>query len=68
MKKCIEQAALAGNPFQPFGLQDCRPKGVSDKLAQDDPDVMDATLHTSERMVRQVYDHRRKVRVAKPSK
>lgn len=53
--------------FQPFSLQDCRPKGVSDKLAQGDLDVMDATLHTSERMVRQVYD-RRKVRVAKPAK
>jgi hypothetical protein len=28
-------------------------------------DVVDATLHSSERMVRQVYD-RRRVRVAKP--
>jgi hypothetical protein len=67
MKKCVEKAALEAKPFQPFSLQDCRPKGVSDKLAQGDLDVTDATLHTSERVVRQVYD-RRKVRVAKPSK
>lgn len=37
------------------------------RLEKGDLDVMDATLHTSERMVRQVYD-RRKVRVAKPAK
>ena len=67
MKKCIEQAALEKMAFQPFSLQDCRPKGVSDKLAQGDLDVMGATLHPSERMVRQVYD-RRKVRVATPAK
>ena len=67
MKKCVERAAADKIAFQPFSLQDCRPKGVSDKLAQGDLDVMDATLHTSERMVRQVYD-RRKVRVAKPAR
>ena len=67
MKKCVEQAAMERSAFMPFSLQDCRPKGVSDKLAQGDLDVMDATLHTSERMVRQVYD-RRKVRVAKPAR
>jgi hypothetical protein len=53
--------------FAPFSLQDCRPKGVSDKLAQGDVDVVDAALHTSKRMVRQVYD-RRKVRIAKPTR
>lgn len=66
MKKCVEKAAETKQPFSAFSLQDCRPKGVSDKLANGDQDVMDATLHTSERMVRQVYD-RRKVRVAKPT-
>ena len=67
MKKCAEHAQGEGKPFQPFSLQDCRPKGVSAKLAKGDLDVMDATLHTSERMVRQIYD-RRKVRIAKPTK
>jgi hypothetical protein len=42
-------------------------QGVSDKLEREAEDVIDATLHTSERMVRQVYDRRRS-RVAKPVK
>ena len=66
MKQCITRAAQEGQPFMPFSLQDCRPKGVSDKLARGDLDVLDATLHTSERMVRSVYD-RRRTRVAKPA-
>lgn len=39
-------------------------RGFDDNLAKGDQDAMDATLHTSERMVRRV-DDRRKVRVAK---
>jgi hypothetical protein len=35
-------------------------------MARGDADVVDATLHSSERMVRQIYD-RRRVRVAKPT-
>lgn len=66
MKHCAERAAKEHRPFQPFSLQDCRPKGVSDKLAKGDQDVMDATLHTSERMVRRVYD-RRLIKVVKPT-
>lgn len=67
MAECVRTAAERGIPFQPFSLQDCRPKGVSDKLADGAKDVIDATMHTSERMVRQVYD-RRRVRKAKPVK
>ncbi len=69
MKKCIEKgrkAAEANQSFAPFSLQDCHPKRISDKLANGDWYIRDAALHTSERMVRQVYD-RRKVRVAKPT-
>lgn len=65
MNECVEEAALRKMPFTPFSLQDCRPKGVSDKLTDGATDVVDATLHTSERMVRQVYD-RRRVKTAKP--
>ena len=65
MVACVVEAAKRDLPFEPFSLQDCRPKGVSDKMARGDEDVMDATLHSSERMVRQVYD-RRRIRVAKP--
>ena len=64
---CQEEADANQVPFRKFSLQDCRPKAVSDKLARGDADVIDATMHSSERMVRQVYD-RRRVRVAKPAK
>ncbi|HET9645555.1 MAG TPA: hypothetical protein VFP68_19860 [Burkholderiaceae bacterium] len=67
MQECIAEAERRGIAFRPFSLQDCRPKGVSDKLERKHDDVMEATMHSSERMVRQVYD-RRRVRVAKPTR
>jgi hypothetical protein len=65
MNACSAEADRRKLVFKPFSLQDCRPKGVSDKLAKGHGDTQDATLHTSERMVRQVYDRRRR-KVAKP--
>lgn len=65
MRACVEEAQKRNVPFRPFSLQDCRPKGVTDKLKQKDTDVMDATMHTNERMIQKVYDLRR-VRIAKP--
>jgi integrase len=59
------EAKARGIKFTPFSLQDCRPKGVSDKLASGQIDTQDATGHTSERTIRQVYD-RRAVKKAKP--
>lgn len=67
MAECVAEAERRKIAFLPFSLQDCRPKGVSDKLEQGDIDTMDATMHSSERMIRQVYD-RRRVRVAKPTR
>jgi integrase len=67
MNACEAEAKERGQPFRKFSLQDCRPKAVSDKLARGDADVVDATMHSSERMVRQVYD-RRRVRIARPAK
>lgn len=66
MSECLKEAEKRRVAFTKFSLQDCRPKGVSDKMARGDRDVVDATMHSSERMVRQVYD-RRRVRVAKPA-
>jgi len=66
MAECVSEAAKRKVAFTKFSLQDCRPKGVSDKMARGDRDVLDATMHSSERMVRQVYD-RRRVRIAKPA-
>jgi hypothetical protein len=67
MTECGAEANRRGIAFQPFSLQDCRPMGVSEKLDKGDADVIDATLHTSERMVRQVYD-RRRIRTARPAR
>jgi hypothetical protein len=66
MGECLKEAKERKVAFKKFSLQDCRPKGVSDKMARGDRDVVDATMHSSERMVRQVYD-RRRVRIAKPA-
>lgn len=66
MTECMAEAGKQKVAFARFSLQDCRPKGVSDKMARGDRDVVDATMHSSERMVRQVYD-RRRVRIAKPA-
>jgi integrase len=66
MTECMTEAGRRKIAFAPFSLQDCRPMGVTGKLARGDLDTQDATAHTSERMLRQVYD-RRRVRVAKPA-
>jgi hypothetical protein len=66
MDECVAEAGRRKIAFKKFSLQDCRPKGVTDKLSRGDTDTVDATMHSSERMVRQVYD-RRRVRVAKPA-
>lgn len=66
MTACEAEAAKRKIPFRKFSLQDCRPMGVSDKLEQGHEDVTDATLHTSEKMVRTVYD-RRETKRAKPA-
>lgn len=66
MTACEKEAAARRMPFVKFSLQDCRPMGVSDKLEKGHTDVIDATLHTSEKMVRSVYDVRA-VKRAKPA-
>jgi integrase len=65
MQRCAEVAQAEGIAFERFSLQDCRPKGVTDKLSSGQTDVMDATLHTNPKMIQTVYD-RRRIRTAKP--
>lgn len=67
MKRCVEVAEAEHIAFVPFSLQDCRPKGVTDKIEAGHDDVQDATLHSNRKMIDQTYD-RRRVRVAKPVK
>ena len=52
MTACVATATKRQIEFAPFSLQDCRPKGVSDKLERGDSDTMDATLRSNERMSR----------------
>lgn len=67
MRACEAHAQQHGLPFARFSLQDCRPKGVSDKLASGHQDTQTATGHTTDRMIGQTYD-RRKIKVAGPVK
>lgn len=67
MKRCKQDAAQRGEAFEPFSLQECRPKAISDELDNNDGDikaVLNATLHTNERMVRRHYDRRSASRAA----
>lgn len=66
MRECEKAAKERKLAFQKFSLQDCRPKGVSDKLDAGHVDTQDATLHSDGKMIAQVYD-RRRVRKATPT-
>jgi hypothetical protein len=64
---CAEEVAgVMEVEFEHFSLQDCRPKGVSDKLERGDTDTQDATLHTDGKMIARIYD-RRQLRKATPA-
>ncbi len=58
MRECVKVAAERGIAFKRFSLQDCRPKGVSDKLERGDKDTKTATGHSSDKMIDTVYDRR----------
>lgn len=58
MRECVKTAAERKIEFKRFSLQDCRPKGVSDKLERGDTDTKNATGHTSDKMIATVYDRR----------
>lgn len=59
MASAEEMAEALELPFEHFSLQDCRPKGVTDKLEAGHTDTKDATLHSSEAMIIRHYDRRR---------
>lgn len=58
MRECVKAAAERKLAFQKFSLQDCRPKGVSDKLEAGHTDTQDATLYPDGKMIARVYDRR----------
>ncbi|MES2973344.1 MAG: hypothetical protein V4757_07030 [Pseudomonadota bacterium] len=58
MRECEAAAVERNIAFRKFSLQDCRPKGVSDKLERGDTDTQDATLHSDGKMITRIYDRR----------
>lgn len=56
MRECEAEAKKRGMAFKKFSLQDCRPKGVTDKIQRGDTDTKDATLHSSDAMIARHYD------------
>jgi hypothetical protein len=67
MQDCEAMAAERRIKFQRFSLQDCRPKGATDKLTAGHLDAKDALGHTTDRMLGQVYD-RRQLKKATPAR
>ena len=59
MRECILEAKRRNMPFKKFSLQDCRPKGVTDKLERGDTDTKEATMHSSDVMIARHYDRSR---------
>jgi hypothetical protein len=58
MRECVIEAEKRKIPFKRFNLQDCRPKGVTDKLEKGHGDVLEATGHVDRKMVERHYDRR----------
>ncbi len=64
MQYCEVRAKNEGLDFQRFTLADMRPTAVTNRMEGGDAFITDATGHSDERMVKQVFD-RRKVKKAK---
>jgi integrase len=64
MAHAEKKAKEEGVQFQRFTLKDMRPAAVTDRVEEGDETITNATGHSSDRMVRKVYD-RRKTRVAR---
>lgn len=58
MAHTATKAEKDGIPFMRFTLKDMRPAAVTDRVEAGDETIMNATGHSSDRMVKQVYDRR----------
>lgn len=67
MRECEAVATERRIKFQRFSLQDCRPKGATDKLTAGHADTKDSLGHTSDRMLGLHYD-RRQFKKATPTR
>lgn len=64
MEHARKKAEKEGIEFQRFTLKDMRPAAVTDRVEEGDETITNATGHSSDRMVRKVYD-RRKTKTAR---
>lgn len=60
MAHAERKAKEEGIEFSRFTLKDMRPAAVTDRVDDGDETITNATGHTSDRMIRQVYDRRKK--------
>jgi integrase len=60
MEHARKKAEKEGIGFARFTLKDMRPAAVTDRVDEGDENITNATGHSSDRMVRQVYDRRKK--------
>jgi len=59
MEHARKKAEAEGIDFARFTLKDMRPAAVTDRVDDGDETITNATGHSSDRMVRQVYDRRK---------
>lgn len=59
MEHARKKAEKEGIEFQRFTLKDMRPAAVTDRVDDGDETITNATGHSSDRMVKQVYDRRK---------
>lgn len=56
MGYCEERAKAEGVSFERFALRDMRPKSVTERVEAGEVNIINATGHTDERMIRKTYD------------
>lgn len=59
MVHSVRKAEEEGVEFKRFTLKDMRPAAVTDRVDDGDESITNATGHSSDRMVKQVYDRRK---------
>ena len=67
MGYCEERAKAEGVSFERFALRDMRPKSVTERVEAGEANIINATGHSDERMIRKTYD-RNVVKRATPTK
>ena len=67
MVHTAKKAEEEGGEFKRFTLKDMRPAAVTDRVDEGNESITNATGHSSDRMVKEVYD-RRKKKVARATK